>query len=77
MGNGDISKVLIGKAGRHRWLNKRPTVRGTVMNPVDHPHGGGEGKAGLPPLLNPGLIGERGPGTELARLIGLSALNMD
>lgn len=34
-----------GKAGRNRWLGKRPTVRGTVMNPVDHPHGGGEGKA--------------------------------
>ena len=33
-----------GKAGRSRWLGKRPTVRGTVMNPVDHPHGGGEGK---------------------------------
>lgn len=45
VGNGDISKVLIGKAGRHRWVNKRPTVRGTVMNAVDHPHGGGEGKA--------------------------------
>lgn len=36
--------VKIGKAGRSRWLNKRPTVRGVVMNPVDHPHGGGEGK---------------------------------
>ena len=34
----------IGKAGRSRWLNKRPTVRGVAMNPVDHPHGGGEGK---------------------------------
>src|SRR5919199_2443089 len=34
-----------GKAGRSRWLGKRPTVRGTAMNPVDHPHGGGEGKA--------------------------------
>ncbi|MCW9054488.1 MAG: 50S ribosomal protein L2 [Candidatus Pacebacteria bacterium] len=36
----------IGKAGRNRWLGKRPTVRGSAMNPVDHPHGGGEGKAG-------------------------------
>jgi len=35
----------IGKAGRNRWLNKRPTVRGVAMNPVDHPHGGGEGKS--------------------------------
>ena len=34
----------IGKAGRNRWLNKRPTVRGVAMNPIDHPHGGGEGK---------------------------------
>jgi ribosomal protein L2 len=32
------------KAGKSRWLNKRPTVRGVAMNPVDHPHGGGEGK---------------------------------
>ena len=34
----------LGKAGRTRWLGVRPTVRGTVMNPVDHPHGGGEGR---------------------------------
>jgi len=39
--------VVIGKAGRSRWLGKRPGVRGTVMNPVDHPHGGGEGKQGI------------------------------
>lgn len=38
--------VNLGKAGRNRWLGKRPTVRGSAMNPVDHPHGGGEGKAG-------------------------------
>jgi len=37
---------VIGKAGRSRWLGKRPTVRGSAMNPVDHPYGGGEGKAG-------------------------------
>lgn len=37
----------IGKAGRNRWLGKRPTVRGSVQNPVDHPHGGGEGKQGI------------------------------
>ena len=36
----------IGKAGRSRWLGIRPTVRGTAMNPVDHPHGGGEGRQG-------------------------------
>lgn len=45
VGNIDASNIKIGKAGRNRWLNKRPKVRGSVMNPVDHPHGGGEGKA--------------------------------
>jgi len=39
--------VVIGKAGRSRWQGIRPTVRGTVMNPVDHPHGGGEGRQGI------------------------------
>jgi large subunit ribosomal protein L2 len=41
------STVIIGKAGRSRWLGIRPGVRGTVMNPVDHPHGGGEGRQGI------------------------------
>ncbi len=45
VGNTDHENITIGKAGRSRWLNKRPSVRGVVMNPVDHPHGGGEGKA--------------------------------
>jgi large subunit ribosomal protein L2 len=44
VGNEDHSNVALGKAGRKRWLGIRPTVRGVVMNPVDHPHGGGEGK---------------------------------
>lgn len=44
VGNADHGNIKIGKAGRKRWLGVRPTVRGTVMNPVDHPHGGGEGK---------------------------------
>ena len=44
VGNSDHGNIKIGKAGRSRWLGIRPTVRGTVMNPVDHPHGGGEGK---------------------------------
>ena len=44
VGNADHSNIVIGKAGRKRHMNVRPTVRGTVMNPVDHPHGGGEGK---------------------------------
>lgn len=42
--NGDQNLVVIGKAGRNRWKGKRPAVRGKVMNPVDHPHGGGEGR---------------------------------
>ena len=44
VGNVDHGNVSIGKAGRTRWSGKRPHVRGTAMNPVDHPHGGGEGK---------------------------------
>jgi large subunit ribosomal protein L2 len=44
VGNLDHENVSIGKAGRTRWLGKRPTVRGVAMNPIDHPHGGGEGK---------------------------------
>ena len=44
VGNLDHENVSVGKAGRVRWKGFRPTVRGTVMNPVDHPHGGGEGK---------------------------------
>ncbi len=45
VGNVDHQNISIGKAGRNRHLGKRPTVRGSVMNPRDHPHGGGEGKA--------------------------------
>lgn len=44
VGNVEHENVSIGKAGRTRWMGKRPTVRGVAMNPVDHPHGGGEGK---------------------------------
>jgi large subunit ribosomal protein L2 len=46
MGNIERKAVVIGKAGRARWMGIRPTVRGLAMNPVDHPHGGGEGKSG-------------------------------
>ena len=42
--NADFYNIVLGKAGRKRWLGKRPTVRGSVMNPIDHPHGGGEGR---------------------------------
>lgn len=46
VGNLDWENVWIGSAGRKRWMGRRPHVRGAAMNPVDHPHGGGEGKAG-------------------------------
>lgn len=45
VGNIDHNNITIGKAGRNRWLGKKPSVRGLVMNPIDHPHGGGEGKS--------------------------------
>ena len=45
VGNTDSRNVSLGKAGRKRWKGRRPEVRGSVMNPVDHPHGGGEGRA--------------------------------
>ena len=44
VGNRSFEQIVSGKAGRSRWLGRRPKVRGVVMNPVDHPHGGGEGK---------------------------------
>ena len=51
VGNEDHMNVQIGKAGRNRWLGKRPGVRGMSMNPVDHPHGGGEGRSkGIHPV---------------------------
>jgi len=55
VGNIDHENVSIGKAGRKRWMGIRPTVRGVVMNPVDHPHGGGEGKSpiGRPSPVTP------------------------
>ncbi len=45
VGNVESNNITLGKAGRKRWLGRRPEVRGVVMNPVDHPHGGGEGRA--------------------------------
>ena len=53
IGNSDHENVKIGKAGRKRHMGLRPTVRGSVMNPVDHPHGGGEGRA---PVGRPGPL---------------------
>jgi large subunit ribosomal protein L2 len=45
VGNKSHENISIGKAGRSRWMGRRPKVRGVAMNPVDHPHGGGEGKS--------------------------------
>ena len=45
VGNSDHKNISIGKAGRSRWLGRRPKVRGVAMNPIDHPHGGGEGRS--------------------------------
>jgi large subunit ribosomal protein L2 len=55
LSNSEIYNVVLGKAGRKRWLGIRPSVRGAVMNPVDHPHGGGEGRCpiGKPRPLTP------------------------
>ncbi|WP_250125990.1 50S ribosomal protein L2 [Chroococcidiopsis sp. CCMEE 29] len=53
VGNLDARNLSAGKAGRNRWKGRRPKVRGSVMNPVDHPHGGGEGRA---PIGRPGPV---------------------
>ncbi len=53
VGNADVRNTTFGKAGRKRWKGRRPEVRGSVMNPVDHPHGGGEGRA---PIGRPGPV---------------------
>ncbi len=53
VGNIEKRNTKLGKAGRKRWLGRRPEVRGSVMNPVDHPHGGGEGRA---PIGRPGPV---------------------
>merc|ERR1712224_474050 len=55
VGNVDSINITLGKAGRSRWLGKKPKVRGVVKNPIDHPHGGGEGRSpiGLPKPVTP------------------------
>jgi large subunit ribosomal protein L2 len=62
VGNQDAMNVVYGKAGRKRWLGIRPTVRGTAMNPIDHPHGGGEGrtKGGRHPVSPSGVPAKGG-----------------
>jgi large subunit ribosomal protein L2 len=66
--NSDHSAVVLGKAGRKRWMGRRPHVRGTAMNPVDHPHGGGEGrtKGGRHPV-SPTGVPAKGGGTRKRR----------
>ena len=61
LSNSEWNTITIGKAGRSRWLGIRPTVRGSAMNPVDHPYGGGEGRA---------LRGTRRPKTKWGKITG-------
>lgn len=56
VGNVRVNHKSLGRAGAKRWRGKRPIVRGVVMNPVDHPHGGGEGRAPIG-RKNPQLLG--------------------
>jgi len=62
IGNADAMNVELGKAGRKRWMGRRPHVRGTAMNPIDHPHGGGEGrtKGGRHPVSPTGVLAKGG-----------------
>lgn len=62
VGNTEHGSICLGKAGRKRWLGRRPHVRGTAMNPVDHPHGGGEGrtKGGRHPVSPSGVPAKGG-----------------
>lgn len=60
VGNLELTNLTMGKAGRNRWLGKRPQVRGSVMNPVDHPHGGGKARA---PIGHPGPLSPWGKPT--------------
>ncbi len=62
LGNADAMNVELGKAGRRRWMGRRPHVRGTAMNPIDHPHGGGEGrtKGGRHPVSPTGVLAKGG-----------------
>ena len=63
LSNPEHMSIRLGKAGRKRWLGRRPHVRGTAMNPIDHPHGGGEGrtKGGRHPVSPSGKLAKGGP----------------
>jgi large subunit ribosomal protein L2 len=75
IGNADHMNVVLGKAGRKRWMGRRPHVRGTAMNPIDHPHGGGEGrtKGGRHPVSPTGKSA-KGGGTRKHRKPSNSAI---
>jgi large subunit ribosomal protein L2 len=75
VGNSEDMNVVFGKAGRKRWLGIRPTVRGTAMNPIDHPHGGGEGrtKGGRHPV-SPTGVPAKGSSTRKRRKPSNSAI---
>ncbi len=75
VGNSDHNSIRLGKAGRKRWLGRRPHVRGTAMNPVDHPHGGGEGrtKGGRHPV-SPTGVPAKGGGTRKRRKASNSSI---
>ena len=75
IGNSDHDAIVVGKAGRNRWLGHRPHVRGTAMNPIDHPHGGGEGrtKGGRHPVSPEGKPA-KGGGTRKRRKPSNAAL---
>ncbi|HEX3999934.1 MAG TPA: 50S ribosomal protein L2 [Pirellulales bacterium] len=75
IGNADHMNVSLGKAGRKRWMGRRPHVRGTAMNPIDHPHGGGEGrtKGGRHPVSPTGKSA-KGGGTRKHRKPSNSAI---
>ena len=67
LSNADQKNIKIGKAGRSRWLGRRPHTRGVVKNPVDHPHGGGEGKSGGRHPVSPTGQSAKGLKTEIIR----------
>ena len=75
IGNADHMNIVLGKAGRKRWLGRRPHVRGTAMNPIDHPHGGGEGrtKGGRNPVSPTGKSA-KGGGTRNRRKASNTAI---
>ncbi len=62
LGNGENMSIVLGKAGRKRWMGRKPHNRGTAMNPIDHPHGGGEGrtKGGRHPVSPTGVLAKGG-----------------